>query len=503
MTICPEANRAETVSPEAICALTVAGSDPSGGAGVQADLRTFEALGVAGLSAITALTVQSSQGVAAVHPVPAEALFDQIAAILDDCPAGAVKIGMLGGKAQVDAVAEALGRFRPPNVVLDPVLASTGGVPLLDDAGRAVLLDKLVPLCDLVTPNLDECRELTGVGVCDAASAAEAGKRLQGAGARCVLVKGGHLAQEPTDFLIDADGTCHVLTAFRIDTPHTHGTGCFLSSAIAAHLARGWGLRDAVTRSKEQLSRALAHPIIVGRGRGYPSILAALQSGSATRTRSHSERIALLEGLYVLTGPDLRPDRDSVDVVQAALDGGARIVQLRDKQPLTPALLELARRLSAMARKHGALFIVNDRVDIALAASADGVHLGPDDMPPADARRILGPDAIVGVSVSTVAEAVSVAPHASYLGVGAIFGTTTKADAGPPVGVERIAEIRAAFPKHPIVAIGGIDERNIAAVAQAGACAAAVVSAVVCAPDMRQATEDLERRFRQARTAAP
>ena len=480
-----------------VCALTISGSDPSGGAGIQADLRTFEALGVAGLSAITALTVQSTQGVAAVHPVAAEVLFDQIAAILADGPVGAVKIGMLGGAAQVEAVVEALIRFRPLNVVLDPVFASTGGTPLLDAAGRADLLEKLLPLCDLVTPNLDECRELTGIVVGDAASGEEAGRRLQAAGGKCVLVKGGHLAGEPADLLLDAEGLCRVLAAPRVHTPHTHGTGCFLSSAIAAYLARGCGVGDAVARAKEQLGRALAHPVIVGQGRGYPGILAERQAEGATPMRSHSERMSLLEGLYVLTAPDLRPDRDSLDVVRAALDGGARIVQLRDKRPFTPALLELARRLKAMAQERDALFIVNDRVDIALAADADGVHLGSDDMPPADARRLFGPDALIGVSVSTVAEAVPVAPYASYLGVGAIFGSTTKADAGPPVGVARITEIRAAFPQHPIVAVGGIDERNISAVAQAGASAAAVISAVVCAPDMQLATEKLLRAFRQ------
>ena len=137
-------------------ALTIAGSDPSGGAGIQADLRTFAALGVVGLSVITALTVQNSRGVQSVHPVAPDMLAAQLNAILEDTRPDAVKIGMLGGAAQVRVVADALRRFRPPNVVLDPVLASTGGVPLLDEEGRRLLLTELLPLCDLVTPNLDE-----------------------------------------------------------------------------------------------------------------------------------------------------------------------------------------------------------------------------------------------------------------------------------------------------------------------------------------------------------
>lgn len=142
-----------------------------------------------------------------------------------------------------------------------------------------------------------------------------------------------------------------------------------------------------------------------------------------------------------------------------------------------------------------ALLIVNDRVDVALASKADGVHLGPDDMPPRYAREVMGPHKIIGVSIATVGEAKAAAPYASYFGVGAIFGSKTKLDAGAPIGVERIREIKAAFPDIPIVAIGGINAENIALVAQAGADAAAVVSAVVAAPDMEAATRELIARF--------
>ena len=171
------------------------------------------------------------------------------------------------------------------------------------------------------------------------------------------------------------------------------------------------------------------------------------------------------------------------------------MVQLRDKQLLTPQLVALVQRLGTSARQANALFIVNDRVDVALASGADGVHLGPDDMAPVDARILLGPDKLVGVSVATVEEARAAAPYASYFGVGAIFGSQTKLDAGEPIGVGRIREIKAAFPDIPVVAIGGINADNIAAVAQAGADAAAVVSAVAAAPDMEAATRELVARF--------
>ena len=239
-------------------------------------------------------------------------------------------------------------------------------------------------------------------------------------------------------------------------------------------------------------------PVVAGRGRGYPDAPRAARAIEAGDDRTHAERRALLCGLYVLTDPDLRPDRGPEEIARAALQGGAKVVQLRDKRLATPALIELAKRLNRMARSAGALFVVNDRVDVALAAGADGVHLGPDDMHPADARRLLGPERLIGVSVSTVEEAVPLAPCASYLGVGAVFGSATKGDAGPPVGPERIRQIKRAFPDHPVVAIGGISAANVAAVAQAGAHAAAVVSAVVCAPDMRQAAQELSARLRAA-----
>jgi thiamine-phosphate pyrophosphorylase len=171
-------------------------------------------------------------------------------------------------------------------------------------------------------------------------------------------------------------------------------------------------------------------------------------------------------------------------------EGGARVVQLREKSLPTPQLIDLARTLNELAHEHGALFIVNDRVDVALAAGADGVHLGPDDMHPRDARALLG-ERIVGVSVSTVEEAAPLAPFASYFGVGAIYGSATKLDAGDAVGPSRITEIRDAFPHIPIVAIGGITRENLGAVARAGADAAAVVSAVVCESDMSAATRAL------------
>ncbi len=423
-------------------ALTIAGFDPSGGAGLQADLRVFHALGVAGWSVATAITIQNTQGVHGVHLIDAETLHKQLEAVFSDARGlGAVKIGMLGGAAQARAVADALRRWKPKNVVLDPVLASTAGVSLLDDPAA---LDELIPLCDLVTPNAHEPVQ-----------------------AKTLLVKGGHALGDPDDKLYVDGVLVRTYHGTRIDTPHTHGTGCALSAAIAAHLALGVPLQEAIAQAKEMVAAGLRNPVVTGEGRGYPDARA-------------------IRGIYVLTDPRRSPE----EIIRAALDGGASIVQLREKSLPTPRLIDLAKELRDVAHEKGALFIVNDRVDVALAADADGVHLGPDDMHPRDARALLG-ERIVGVSVSTIEEAAALAPFASYFGVGAIYGSATKLDAGDAVGPARITEVRAAFPHVPVVAIGGITRENIGAVARAGADAAAVVSAVVCAQDMRRATVEL------------
>ncbi len=478
-------------------ALTIAGFDPSGGAGIQADLHVFSALGVAGFSVSTALTVQNSRGVQAVHPVDAKIIGAQMEALFSDAPIGAVKIGMLAGAAQVREVVRSLERFRPPHVVLDPVLASTGGFPLLDAPGRNALLRELLPLCGLITPNLPEAAALTGFEVGGEAAMGAAGKELLRLGARAVLIKGGHLSGRPTDVLFQSGVAPVVYAGARVATPHSHGTGCLLSSATASGLALGLHLEESIRRAKKLVGRALESPVVAGRGRGYPVVAPAAEEVSA-----HARRLARLKGLYVLTDSSLRPGLAPEELIRAALDGGANVVQLREKRLATPGLVRVAKRLQRVVRARGALFIVNDRVDVALASDADGVHLGPDDMSPADARRILGVGRLIGVSVGTVAEARVALPHASYLGVGAIFGSTTKADAGSPVGVRRLKEIGQACPEVPLVAIGGINESNIGAIARAGAAAAAVVSAIVCAADIPQAARRLAAGFGSAVSAA-
>lgn len=252
-------------------ALTIAGSDSSAGAGIQADLKTFAALGVYGASAITALTAQNTTGVGAIHVVPAEFLRAQIDAVFADLDIGAVKIGMLAGLASIEAVADALKRWSPRHVVLDPVMVATSGARLLPDEAVDALRTKLVPLASLLTPNLPEAAALLGEAVAAGEAAIEdQGRRLLALGCPAVLIKGGHgQGSESVDYLIRSSGSI-ALSAPRVATKNTHGTGCSLSSAIAAELAKGAELESAVRAAKNFISAAIAAAdrFTVGHGHG-------------------------------------------------------------------------------------------------------------------------------------------------------------------------------------------------------------------------------------------
>ena len=250
--------------------LTIAGSDSSGGAGIQADLKTFSALGTYGMSVICAVTAQNTRGVRSFLPVDLGLIEAQIDAVFEDIRVDAVKIGMLGNAETTRLVARKLKAYRPPFVVLDPVMVAKSGHRLLDPAAEAVLAEELLPLADLVTPNLPEAEALAGFAVKDPAAMERAATALRSKGAKAVLVKGGHLAEGSggvPDLLADAEGF-QVFPGERLEARHTHGTGCSLSSALAALLARGLGLREAVKQAKAWVARGIREGLPVGGGCG-------------------------------------------------------------------------------------------------------------------------------------------------------------------------------------------------------------------------------------------
>lgn len=249
-------------------ALTIAGSDSSGGAGIQADLKTFQALGVFGTTAVTAVTVQNTQGVFGIQEMTPDIVRGQIRCLFEDMAPDAVKIGMVSSIALIEAVAEALAAVERPPVVLDPVMISKSGFALLRDEARDALVERLFPLSDVVTPNLFEAQALVGGEIGSLEGMRAAARRIVDFGAKKVVVKGGHLGGDrATDVLYDGK-SYRELDGPRIDTRNTHGTGCTFSSAIAANLALGHPFPEAVERAKAYITGAIRNALPIGKGHG-------------------------------------------------------------------------------------------------------------------------------------------------------------------------------------------------------------------------------------------
>lgn len=248
-------------------ALTIAGSDCSGGAGIQADIKTMTMNGVYAMSAVTALTAQNTTGVSAIMNVTPEFLKQQIDDIFQDIRPDAVKIGMVSSEGLILAISERLTFYKADNIVLDPVMVSTSGARLIDEDAILALKQALLPLATVVTPNIPEAEVLAGISIHSAEDMADAAKRISEAYGCAVLCKGGHNLNDANDLLY-ADGTHIWFEGKRIDNPNTHGTGCTLSSAIASNLAKGLGLEESVQRAKNYISRALAAGLNLGKGQG-------------------------------------------------------------------------------------------------------------------------------------------------------------------------------------------------------------------------------------------
>jgi hydroxymethylpyrimidine/phosphomethylpyrimidine kinase len=249
-------------------ALTIAGSDSGGGAGIQADLKTFAAFGVYGASAVTAVTAQNTVGVQAIHEVPADVVAAQIDAVLSDIGADAVKTGMLFSTAIIEAVADRLRAHGVNHLVVDPVMVAKSGDRLMRDDAVSALRELLLPLAEVVTPNTDEASVLAGIDVVDRASIREAARRIHALGPRQVIVKGGHLDGPTSDDLMFDGEQFAVLSGPRIATRHTHGTGCTFSAAIASGLAAGCSPLEAARAARAFVQGAIEHAEPIGAGHG-------------------------------------------------------------------------------------------------------------------------------------------------------------------------------------------------------------------------------------------
>ena len=253
--------------------LTIAGSDSCGGAGIQADLKSFSANGVYGMSVITAITAQNTMGVFAVQDLDEDIINAQIDAIFTDISVDAVKIGMVSSVSTINAISEKLELYKPKNIVIDPVMISKSGFSLLKPESKTALIKKLIPLAVLITPNVPEAEEILREGksgiteIKTVEQMEKAAKEMYKLGCKAVLLKGGHMQGDAIDVLYDGSEIMHFYSE-RIHTKNTHGTGCTLSSAIAANLALGFSMKDAIKNSKEYISIAIKHSLDIGHGVG-------------------------------------------------------------------------------------------------------------------------------------------------------------------------------------------------------------------------------------------
>ena len=462
-------------------ALTIAGSDPSGGAGLQADLKTFSALGVYGATAITAVTVQNTQGVKYVHKLPPQVVYDQIAAVMEDVTVDAVKVGMVNDAATLDAIVRALTAYRPKFLVVDPVMVSTSGCALMQPDALAIMKERLLPMADLVTPNLPEAWTLAGTDT----SVDDAAQAILRLGVKALLIKGGHAeGKTKTDYLYiyKGEGVKRAeFTAETIDTPNTHGTGCTLSSAIAALLACGNGLEDAVRKAKEYLTEALKAGADVHVGRGHGPVchfyadrvmrLCGYKVVQYDRKTSKPHDLKTASRLQFIT--HFTDKYSYYDSAMMALEGGCRWLQLRMKDAGEAEVERVARLILPECRRRGAVFVIDDHVELALRVGADGVHLGKNDMPVDEARRLAGDGFIIGGTANTFEDVQRLAAQgADYIGCGPFRFTTTKKNLAPMLGLEGYKRILSQMKEHgiglPLVAIGGITSDDIPQLMAAG-----------------------------------
>jgi hydroxymethylpyrimidine kinase / phosphomethylpyrimidine kinase / thiamine-phosphate diphosphorylase len=519
---------------------SIAGSDSGGGAGIQADLLTCHDLGVHGCTVISAITAQNSTRVCGVDAVLIQSFVAQMDALEADLPADAIKIGLIPSRLHLEVLARHLARWRcadveaspmgdivredastapgrSPFVIYDPVaIASTGQAMATTDLLSG--LDTLLPQLDLLTPNLQELAQLTGITMTSPQSVVVAADLLRSRGLKAVLVKGGHASWQgelSLDYFCDGEQSLW-LGAPRLATRHGHGTGCCYASAIAALVAQDYPLLDAITLARAYVQQGLAAARGVGQGPGpvahlgwptqrehFPSIIlpaspqARALGLSGTSDLCHGESqsqndmpeagfspCALDLGLY--------PVVDSIDWIQSLLQWGVRTLQLRIKDPEHPELESQIRDAIALGKRYNARLFINDYWQLAIRHGAYGVHLGQEDLQRADLVAIRNAGLRLGLSTHgyyEIARALALRP--SYIALGHIFPTRTKQMPSAPQGLERLRRYAQLLSDYPTVAIGGISQDRVAAVQASGVGSVALVTAITEAADPEAVTRTL------------
>lgn len=485
-------------------ALTIAGSDSGGGAGIQADLKTFAALGVYGSSVITAITAQNTMGVLNSRGVDLTLVDEQLDAVLGDIGADAVKTGMLYDNDIIEVIVNRLKSYQVPCLVIDPVMAATSGDPLLNYKGIDVLREKLLPMAAFITPNIDEASALCGFYIDDEKKLNKAALKFHDMGVDFVIITGIQRDNQSIDYCYDGS-EFQELKAPIVNTRYTHGTGCSFSAALAAYSAQGLTPWTAAAMAKKYVVSGLRYAYQVGKGRGPLNHLASFFPGSlddpfvlenrstAFRVWGTKPELKPFPLLNLIIGGPLCEGKDYAELTRLAVENGARLIQLREKDWDTQKLIDTAVNMCRVCHEHNALFVVNDRVDVAAASGADGVHIGQEDIAPQMARALLGPEKIIGVSAGNMKEAdAAAAAGADYLGIGPIYPTISKDCKIEACDPGLLAEIAAKVPL-PLIAIGGITPENSVPVLKEGASGLAVISAILGADDPAQEIQNFMR----------
>jgi hydroxymethylpyrimidine kinase/phosphomethylpyrimidine kinase/thiamine-phosphate diphosphorylase len=477
---------------------TIAASDSAGGAGIQADVKTFFDLGVHGCSAITAITAQNTQGVHHTEALSADVFDKQLQALADDLPPKAIKIGVLSSVESIQRLRVFFQQqitIASVPVIYDPVLAPTHGSSFVDDdIIRA--LKQLLPFIDVLTPNIPEAERLTGITIHNTETQLLAAQALITLGASAVLLKGGHGNGEDCQDLLCTPELTAWLTQRKYNTPHSHGTGCVLSSAVTAFMAQGKPMRDAVVLANAYINKGLqrAQPFDAEASKrgavaqtGWPDDLRNFPQVSVSPTAIHYPDMPSCDhsslGLY--------PVVDTIEWLEKLLVLGVKTIQLRVKEVPADELDTMIARAAALGRQYQARLFINDYWELAIKHHAYGVHLGQEDMVNANIAAIHTAGLRLGISTHGEYEfsyAATFKP--SYLAIGAIFPTDTKEVI--EVGLDNLYRWAGILGGHyPLVAIGGINQTNIELVLASGVGSIAVVSAITKADDYVAAVQQL------------
>jgi hydroxymethylpyrimidine kinase/phosphomethylpyrimidine kinase/thiamine-phosphate diphosphorylase len=465
---------------------SIAGSDPGSGAGIQADLKTMNALGTYGCTVIAALTAQNTQGVLLVEYPSPRMLQMQLDALAADLPPVAIKLGMLGPPESIRIVTKMLNRLQP-FVVCDPVMLSTSGHSLTDTKSIESLILELLPYVDLLTPNLVEAETLVGHTIATPRDVEVAALELLAMGARSVLIKGGHHAGAFSQDYWTNGRQQAWLTSQRQDSKNTHGTGCTLSAAITACRALGYDELDAIVIAKAYINQGIRCAPQLGSGHGPMAHLGwpehdddmpwLTPSAGAGQERTQFPNCGEAPlGFY--------PIVNRVEWLEKLLPLGVNTIQLRIKDLHGEALEWEIAQAAALARQYECRLFVNDYWELAIKYDAYGVHLGQEDLETADLQAIQQAGLRLGVSTHSYAEvARALAVRPSYIAIGPVFPTTTKIMRFAPQGLDALRRWRRTLP-YPLVAIAGIFLENAPDVLATGVDGIAVVRDIVNAEDI-------------------